>query len=222
MAKEERPEEERAMEDLRSLKKPTYVLAMFFSAVGIFIALILAFVINDALDKTQASINANLDGISLMLTDAENSAGTLDSEVSALNATFDELNGSVSSLSDGMSGTGQTLKQFGATLSQITIPGLGISQYGTQLSASGDDILNGAANLRQVGELSQHRENLADLSASVTLIKADLAGQRGKVAQTKQSISDVIGLIKIADILIFVMFATMFGVLILNSAAGIL
>jgi len=220
--KETREEEEPEGDGLKQLKKPTYAISVFFSLAGIFVALVLAFVINDALDETQSSINANLDGISAMLTDAENTASTLESEVSALDDTFNGLNGSISSLSEGLGGTGMTLKQFGNTLSQVSIPGLGLSQYGEALSASGDDILNGSARLKQVGELAEHRQNLEGLKSSAGSIRADLAGQRAKVAQTKQSISDVIGLIKLADFLVFVMFVTMFGVLILNSAAGIL
>jgi hypothetical protein len=108
------------------------------------------------------------------------------------------------------------------TLSQISIPGLSISQYGTRLSSSGDDILNGSAQLRALGDLSQHKENLNVLSAAVGSIHDDLESQKQKVAQTEQSISDVIGLMKLANMLVFVMFLAMFGVLILNSAAGIL
>jgi methyl-accepting chemotaxis protein len=206
---------------LRHLKKPVYAGSLLLSALGILVALVLAFVINDALDKMQASVNTNMDGIAALLDDTGQTVSVMDAELGSLNTTFDDINASVSSLSAGMNGTGATLKQVGASISQVSlIPGLG--QYGTELADSGDQIIAGAAKLGQAGGLAGHRENLAQLRASVGAIGADLANQRAKVADAKQSISDAIGLIKLANILVFVMFVTMFAVLMLNSAAGIL
>lgn len=216
------PEEELEGEfELKKLKKPTYVFAMLLSGVGILIALILAFVINDALDKTETAIKANLDGIYKMVADLEGTMATVEGEVGALNTTFDDLNGSMSTLADGIGGTGTTVKQFGATLSQINIPGFSLAQYGSELSDSGDELLNGSAQLKKVGALSEHREKLGELETSLSSIKEDLAKQKTQISQTKSSISEVFGLIKLANILVFVMFVVMFGVLILNSAAGI-
>ncbi len=214
------PEEEDGFR-LSHLKKPTYAVGMALSGLGILIALVLAFVINDALDKMQTSINTNIDGISALLDDTGQTVSSLDSEIGSMNATFADINSSVNSLSEGMNGTGLTMQQFGASISQITIiPGM--SQYGAQLTSSGDQIIQGAQQLQQAGSLADHWGNLTGLKASVDSINADIANERASLADAKQSISDVIGLVKLANILVFVMFVVMFGVLILNSAAGIL
>jgi uncharacterized protein YukE len=219
--KESGPEEEEQGFKLSRLKKPTYAVGMFLSAVGILIALVLAFVINDALDKMQTSINTNIDGISALLDDTGQTVSSLDSEIGSMNATFADINSSVTSLSEGMNGTGLTMQQFGAAISQITIiPGM--SQYGTQLTSSGNQIIQGAGELQQAGSLAGNWDNLAGLKTSVDSINADIANERASLADAQQSISDVIGLIKLANILVFVMFVVMFFVLMLNSAAGIL
>jgi methyl-accepting chemotaxis protein len=217
-----RESEKEESTELKQLKRPTYAIAMFLSFVGIVIALILAFVINDALDKTETAISANFDGIISLMSDVEKSIGAVEGEIVAMNSTFADVDKSVSQLSDGISGTGSTIKGFGNTLSQISFPGFSLAQYGDNLTASGDDLIEGADELKKVGQLTEHKDKLGELDAAIKEIRDEIKKQRTKIFQTKKAISDVIGLIKLANILVFVMFMIMFGVLILNSAAGIL
>jgi len=207
--------------DLKKLKKPVYAITMFMSAIGIVTAIFLAFVINDALDKTESAISSNLDSAISLLSDMENVALDAESEIDSVNASLSEVGDSLGELAGGIEATGITIKGFGNTLSQINLPGFSLSQYGDQLGDSADELINGSANLKQAGELSGHKDALGQLKDSVASIRNDISQQRAQISGTKRSISDSFGLIKLANMLVFILVVLMFAVLLMNSAAGI-
>lgn len=208
--------------ELKQLKKPTYGISVFFSIGGMMVALVLAFLINDALDKTQNAIGSNLQSIDRLLLDVGESASALQAEVLSLNTTFDDLNDSVSTLAGGIEGTGKAVKGFGDMVTQLGPLASSLSGYSANLTASGDALINGSAGLRKVGELAGERKGISDLSSSLEKIENDLNRQRASVSETGDAIVSIIGTMKLANILVFVMFIIMFSVLFLNSAAGIL
>jgi len=208
--------------ELGKLKKPTYAISAIFSLGGMTIALILAFVINDSLDKIQVSIDSNLNSLDSLLNDFENTASAVQGEVLAFNDTLDRMNESIFSLATGINRTGTTVKAFGETLSGLDLLGSSFDGYSSNLSASGDSLIDGADDLIKVGELTGEREKIGELTSALDNVKQDLRMQRMRVGETGDAISAIIDRMKLANILVFVMFVIMFGVLLLNSAAGIL
>jgi uncharacterized protein YoxC len=208
--------------DLKKLKKPTYAVSAILSLGGMIIALVLAFVINDALDKTQVSIDSNLNSLDSLLNDFESSASSVQAEVLALNETFDHLNQSMSSIAIGINGTGNAVKSFGQTLSGLSLLGASFEGYSSNLSSAGDSLVQGADDLAKVGELTGQREKIGELTSALGNVKQDLRTQRQRISETGDAISTIIDRMKLANILVFIMFIVMFGVLLLNSTAGFL
>ncbi|VVC02617.1 Uncharacterised protein [Candidatus Bilamarchaeum dharawalense] len=202
-------------------KKLLYFASILVALVGSFILLIVTFMIHDALDKTQSTVLSNVDAVIQDLVSLETALITLESEVSTVNQSLDDLYSAFVPLSDGMNKTGNTLISLADSLSLIptigpTIPTASLRETSLSLKDSANKLSETASGL------VDHKQGVADIADAIGNIKNDLHTQRENLQQTKKSIADIFGLIKLANILFFVVVLCMFGTFLMNSVAGLI
>lgn len=220
MAKKE-AEEPRGENFLVRWKKPLRALSLVIALGGSLILMIFTFLIHDALDKTEKAITTNIENIQESLVDVEDSLAGVEAELDSANQTITQLEGSLEPLSDGLESAADALSEISGSLSLINIPTLGISIDTGELDEAADSLSDASANLGAT-DLGEHEENLFDLKGSVGRIRDGIASQRLELEETKKTIQDVMGLMKIANVLFFLVVVSMFFMLSLNSVAGLL
>jgi peptidoglycan hydrolase CwlO-like protein len=206
---------------LSDWKKPLRILALVIALVGSFILMIFTFLIHDALDKTEQSMIRNVDGIQATLVDVENTLTGVENELDAAENTVGKLDNSLEPLSEGLNSTADALAEVSDSLALVSIPGIGINIDTGKLDEAADSLTEASEGLEATG-FDEHKENILDLKGALAQIKDDITAQRIQLGDTKRTIEEVIGLMKIANVLFFLVVVSMFFMLSLNSVAGML
>ncbi len=206
---------------LKDFKKPLRALSLVIAIGGSLILLIFTFMINDALDKTQVSVTSTIDGVSESLSDVENVLVYFEEELDTTNRTIDELEGSFEPLAEGLSSTADALEGMAGTLAAFSLPGLSLGGAAAELEGAADSLDEAAAGLEQTG-FDEHKANIADLKGIVDDTKEDIASQRKALDDTKKSVEDIFGLMKMANVMFFLVVISMFVILSINSLAGLI
>jgi hypothetical protein len=204
-------------------KKPIRILSLFFGFSGILISLIVTFLVNDALGKTEQMLLSNLDGVYSLLINVQGSVTSVESEVSTAANTIDDVNKSINSLALGVEQTSGAIGYLASSINQVSLVGLVLGDVGPKLNGSAEYMLNSSKSLKSISSsTSEHKQNILNLRSSLTRVKNDISTEAQKVQASKTQLSSVFGTLKLANIVLFVMFFILFLVLILNSIAGLL
>jgi hypothetical protein len=202
-------------------KKLLYGASILVALVGSFGLLIFSFMVNDALDRTQSAIVSNIDAVDKDLAGLEAALGSAGVEIGSVNNTLNGLEGSLTPLASGLNKTGASMGAIADSVSLI--PGIGSAIQTGPLKDASASLGESAGKLAQAAAgFSAHREGIAALKNAVDGIQGDISDQRSGLAQTRQSIEDVFGLMRIANILFFIVVVCIFGTLAMNSVAGII
>lgn len=209
--------------ELAKLKKPIYALSLAIGLLGIFIAMIIAFVVNNSLDKTEYAISKSMDGAALIILNTETTLLSVENEVGTTNKSIAKIKASTAELSSGLKGTGTAISGFSDTLSLLSIAGAGFASSATTLKNSSQSLINTATSLENLSKnLDEHQTNMGDIQKNIGKTRNELETQRKQMGQIKTTVTGIIGGIKLANLLLFVMFLAMFGILITNSIAGVI
>lgn len=202
-------------------KKLLYGASIMVSLGGSFLLLIFTFLINDALDRTQAAVTSNILDVQNELSALELALFSAESSLDGLNATIAGLADSMVPLSAGLGSTADSLGGLAGTLSSIpligNIPAVGqLRDGGASLKQSATGLNTTAATF--AGQAAQ----LSDLKARIGDIRGGVSAQKQTLAKTLTAMNEIFGLIKVANLLFFIVVLCMFLMLVMNSAAGII
>ena len=221
MAKKKEGAEARAGGRHTGWKKLLYGSAIFISFGGSLLLLIFTFLINDAMDKTRDLALANVENIGNDLTALEGALESAENELGMLNATITGLQETFTPLENGLRKTGTSIEDMADAISQV--PFIGQTVPLADLRNASDSMEEAASGLNETAAtLDGHKAGMSELKGRVGGIRQEVANQRATLAQTASSIADVFGLIKIANALFFLVVICMFGMLVIDSAAGML
>ncbi len=202
-------------------KKPLRALSLVIALGGSFVLMIFTFLIHDALDKTEQSVTKNIEGIQQSLVDVENALTGIESELDAADKTISDLDDSLSPLADGLESTADALSGISSSLGLLSISGLSLGIDTGDLDSAADSLKESSTELGST-DFEEHADNILDLKGSISEMKTNIAGQRAELGQTKKTVQEVMGLMKIANVLFFLVVISMFFMLSLNSIAGLL
>lgn len=196
-------------------------ISILVSLIGAFGLLIFAFMINDALDKTESLTLQNIDGLMADLRSMEGALTSAETEISGMNATVSGLQSSLIPLADGLEMTGNSTADIAGAISSL--PGIGASIPTSDLTDAAANLKQAGTKLRQtVSGMDIHKQGIADLVDSVDSIKDSLKDQETTLAETRSSLEDVFGLMKIGNILFFIVVLCVFVAIGMNSVAGLM
>jgi hypothetical protein len=151
----------------------------------------------------------------------EAALATAESEVAAVNATFDGLKGAFVPLESGLRRTGGSLGDFADTAAMM--PFIGEAVPVAELRAASASMTESADRLNEtVGTFDAHTRGIGELGAKIGEIRMTVSGQMATLAQTQTALGDIFGLVKVANFLFFIVVISMFSMLVINSAAGLL
>lgn len=206
---------------LQGWKKLLYGASILVSLGGSFLLLIFTFLINDAIDRTQATVDANIAAIEGELSSLELALFSAEGSISGINETMAGLTDSIAPLGAGLDSTGNSLGGMADAISSIpligNIPAVGgLRSGGMSLKESAAGLGNVTAAFRaQTAQLSELRSRIGD-------IRDGVSAQKRALGDTKKSLDDVFGLVKVANLLFFIVVICMFLMLVMNSAAGMM
>lgn len=225
MASDQKPPEglDEISHNLKKLKRPLHGLAAFISGGGILLALILVFLVNDAIDKVQVLMFDNIDQAYKTVEDIETTVGVVESEIDTLGDGMEGIDQSLSHLSDGIEEGGITIAAVGNELGVLSILGQDFSQYSQDLNHSGEQLILSSKSLREAGNtVGGSVEGLTDLKNGISDIKQDITSHKIKLAESKNQLKSTFDKIKLANIILFLLIIVMLGVPLINSIAGII
>ena len=202
-------------------KKVLRGIALLFALAGSVVLLVFTFMINDALDRTEKSVVGNIEGIQGTLLDIENAVDKADQQLNATSRTLQSLEASFTPISEGLDSTGAALAGMSQTLSGISLLGVNLGAQAAELEDAANSMFEASGSLEDTN-FDEHTENVGELQLSLQSIKDDIRMQRQTLGETKRSVEEVIGLMKIANVLLFFVIISMFIVLMLNSTAGLI
>jgi chromosome segregation ATPase len=208
---------------LHSLKKPLRVLSLGIALIGLFVLLVFSIMINDAMDKIRDSILSNLETTRQSMIELEEAFGTLEEGLDSAGDAIDSLGGSIDPLSSGLGSAGDALDSIGGSLSLLSLLGVDFSGAKAELDEASSSLKDAATELQNTSTTFQEQKStLSGLKEDLGEIKDGVRGQREAIGQTKKDVEDVFGLVKLANIMFFLVIASMFSILILNSVAGLI
>ena len=206
---------------LQGWKKLLYGASIMVSLGGSFLLLIFTFLINDALDRTQAAVTSNIIDIQNELSALELALFSAEGSLDGLDATMAGLSDSMGPLSAGLASTASSLDGMADSIASIPLIG-NIPAVG-ELRDGGASLKQSAAGLNQTAATFEGQAaQLSDLKSRVGEIRAGVSAQKQTLAGTLKAMDDIFGLIKVANLLFFIVVLCMFLMLVMNSAAGIL
>jgi septal ring factor EnvC (AmiA/AmiB activator) len=202
-------------------KKLLYGASILISFVGSLVLLAFTFLINDALDKTRDLTLTSVEGIQGDLAALDNALAGAEQELNVVNDTLSGLQGAFTPLESGLRKTGDSIESLADAASSI--PLIGPTVPTTALKEASGSMKAAAAELGQTAAtFDAHKTTMGELQSKVGEIRQTVSAQRTTLAQTATSIEDVFGLIKLANFLFFLVVISMFSMLVINSAAGLL
>ena len=202
-------------------KKPLRALSLVIALGGSFVLMVFTFLIHDALDKTEQSVTKNIEGIQQSLVDVENALTGIENELDSAEKTVGDLDDSLSPLSEGLDSAADALSGISDSLGILSIPGVSVGIDTSELDSAADSLKESSSELGST-DFEEHTENILDLKGSISQMKTNIGKQRTELGQTKKAIQEVMGLMKIANVLFFLVVISMFFMLSLNSVAGLL
>jgi methyl-accepting chemotaxis protein len=216
--------ERKAMKkQLKGWKKLLYSASIGIAFIGCFILLIFTFLINDALDKTRNAVLGNIDGLDSSMRGVESALAAAEKELNTTNSTLEGLEKSFGPLSSSLGSTADALEGTAKTISLLELISPGISSYTSDLRDAASSLKTSASSLNSTAlSFEDHKTNLGDLKKSMGDIRNSVSSQRKTISETRKTLDDVFGLIRIANILFFFVVISMFVILILDSAAGMI
>lgn len=201
-------------------KTVLYGASIMVSLIGSFGLLIFTFLIYDSLDKTESLALANIDGVQSDLGGVEQSLVSAEAEISSANSTLDDVQSSLVPLSAGLEDTGSSIDSIAAAISGLpvvgsSIPTSGLADASASLKDSGTRLANATSGLEA------NKATMGGLLAGVETLRASVHDQESTLAQTRSSLEDVFGLMKIASVLFFFVALCVFTTIGMNSVAGL-
>jgi septal ring factor EnvC (AmiA/AmiB activator) len=214
--------EKKNADKLHSLRKPLRALSLGIALVGLFVLLVFTVIINDAVDKIRDSILSNLETTRQAMIDLEEALGTLEEGLDSAEEAVDSLEGSIGPLSDGLEAAGDALDSTGSSLSLLSLVGVDVGSMQQDFSEASTSLKQSATELEGTAiTFTEQKSTLSGLKEDLGDIKGGVRMQREAIGQTKKDVEDVFGLVKLANIMFFLVVASMFTILILNSVAGL-
>jgi chromosome segregation ATPase len=211
------------MRELKGWKKLLYSASIAISLIGCFVLFVFSLIINDALDKTRSAVLGNIDGLDASMRDVEGALMAAEKELNTTNATLEGLEGAFDPLANSLSSTADALDGTASTISLLELVSPGISSYTSDLKDAAGSLRQSAGSLNSSAlSFDDHKANLGELKSSISGIRQSVSSQRSTISQTRAALDEVFGLIGIANILFFFVVISMFVVLILDSAAGMI
>jgi len=206
---------------LQGWKKLLYGASIMVSLGGSFLLLIFTFLINDAIDRTQAAVTSNILDVQDELSALELALFSAEGSLDGLNATMAGLGDSMGPLAAGLGSTADSLGGMADSIASIpligNIPALG------ELRSGGASLRQSAAGLNLTAATFEGQTaQLSDLKSRVGDIRAGVSAQKQTLAGTLKSMEETFGLVKVANLLFFIVVLCMFLMLVMNSAAGML
>ncbi len=203
------------------IKKILRGLSLGIAVVGSLILLVFTFMINDAIDKLEKTAVSNIEKAQGTLFEFENTLEQVKMELNSTLSTLEALEASVDPISSGLHSTGTALVGMSSTLGAVSFLGISLGEEADQLGSAGYSMLDAAENLDNA-DFGEQAGNFDDISESIDSVKMSITQQRLALAETKQSIQDLISLARIANVLLFFVIISMFTMISLNSAAGLI
>lgn len=208
--------------ELHSLQRPLRAVSLAIALVGLFVLLIFSIIINDAMDKTRDSLLSNFEEIKGSLLDIENSLTTLGEGLNSANETIGALEESIVPLSYGLEATGDALESTGDALTVLELLGGDAAAIKYEFDSAAMSMKSSAQKLNESSTaFEEQRITLTQLQDDIDEMKGGISAQRQSIGKTKSSFEEVFSLMKIANVLFFLVIASMFVILILNSIAGL-
>jgi hypothetical protein len=202
-------------------KKLLYSSSIVIALGGSLVLLVFTFLINDALDKTRDLTLTNVQGVQNDLIALDGALTDAEAELGVVNTTLTDLQGTLTPLEMGLRKTGDSINGMANAVSQIPLIGQAVPVADLQ-NASGS-MLNAAAKLNDTAATFEaHKAGMSSLKDKVEEIRQSVSSQEAALGNTYTSIENVFGLIKIANFLFFLVVISMFSMLVINSAAGLL
>jgi len=206
---------------LKGWKKILYGASIMIATIGSFTLLIFTFMLNDALDKTQASVLGAVDALQRDIGSIEDALISAESEIDNVNQTVDGLGSSLVPLSGSLVSLGDSVGGMASSISQTPILGVSVDTSGIQSAAS--SLKDSGVELGKTASgFEGHKQGIADMKAKVSEVRQSVSDQKASLSQTRKSLEDVFGLMKVANLLFFFVVVSMFVMLVINSAAGLI
>ena len=202
-------------------KKLLYGASIAIALGGSLVLIVFTFLLNDAIDKTRDLVLANLQDVRNDLTTLGGALSSAEDELGVVNTTMTDLQGSFVPLENGLHKTGDSINELADTASQV--PFIGQTVPVTDLRNASASMEDAAAKLNQTAAtFEQHKAKMDELRGSVDAIRQSVSAQESALDQSAASIASIFGLVKIANFLFFIVVISMFVMLVIDSAAGLL
>ncbi len=202
-------------------KKLLYGVSIAIALCGSVILIAFTFLLNDAIDKTRDLTLTNVHEVQDDFTALDGALSSAEDELDVVNSTLSGLQGTFTPLESGLRKTGDAIGGMADAISAVPLIGQTVPLG--DLKAASASMKDAAAKLNDTSAtFEQHKAGMSSLKDKVEGIRQSVSDQRATLDQTATSLADIFGLIKLANFLFFLVVISMFIMLVIDSAAGLL
>jgi peptidoglycan hydrolase CwlO-like protein len=210
-----------AAEPRSGWKQILYGASIVIALAGSLVLIVFTFLLNDAIDKTRDLVLANVQDIQNDLTSLDGTLSSAEDELDMVNSTLSGLQGTFTPLETGLRKTGDAIGGMATTVSAV--PLIGQSVPVADLKSAAASMTDAAAELNKTAAtFEQHKADMSNLKDKVEGIRQSVSDQKATLDKTATSLGDIFGLVKLANFLFFLVVLSMFTMLVIDSAAGLL
>ena len=204
------------MEDfLKKVKDYLYYVSVGVSLIGILGTLIIMVLAYNVMDVIEKQAITQIEQTGQIVSEVESGIWTVIDEVSSLNKTVDEIDKSLDGLGDAIITTGSEIKTFGSLLETISF------------GANGESLVNAGESLRDTGasinnlDFDEHKDGILKIKNDLKEVQNQITQQKEVIVGAKKTSQDVFSTLKLIVIIFGILEILLFGVILLNSVAGL-
>ena len=175
--------------------------------VGIFgtvLTIILFLVMYFTIDQMEGTLTPQINQLGNSIDNVEKSIETAEGEMEVFASGFGTLGSSMKGIQDALEQTGGVIKTLG--------------YLDTNLAKSGDDLIDASEGFGEfTASIQDTKEGILSFKSELSVIKNDLATHRRNLADIRDTLTDTMGMLKLASFLYLLVNLSMFGMLMLNA-----
>ena len=206
---------------LKLIKNYLYYISVGSSIIGILGTIAIMILGYNLIDTLQKEATNQIEQTTKVVTQVESGLETAVSEASALNKTVGELDTNFRSLAFSLKSVGNNLKIFGEGVDGLDglniLNGLNVLN---NFQNSGNELILIGNNIYKI-DIGKHQEGIENLKNKLNDLKNEVTHQKEIISSTINTGNQIFSTLKIIVIIFGILEMIMFGIILLNSIAGL-
>ncbi len=223
MAKDELEGWNDIKKNVKKIRAPLHVAAIFFSGLGVIATIIMVFLLFQAADNAQSEISAQISDAKGIFEKASAAITDVGSQLDGLNKSMGSAAESVASLKNSLKSTGSVLSDFGTSIGSVDLGQLfSLKQQGDAIKKAGNDLLTTSQSFGELAaNLQKQQGGMITLKNKIKSMQDAVKKQKDDLDSAATVLEQIFSNAKIAIVAFGIILILLFGGVMAIAVAGL-